>query len=79
MRFVSKWHCVANWRSMSYENSGIDFLMSNNTVEHFELGWCPEEAYLNMIKDAIENLNNNEFWQEQFAQDIWIHQQIEKL
>ena len=77
--FGDKWKCLANWRSMDYENSGIDFLMSDNTVERFELGWCPEEAYFNMIKDAVTNLNNNEFWQEQFAQDIWIHQQIENL
>jgi predicted dehydrogenase len=77
--FGDKWKCLANWRSMDYENSGIDFLMPDNTVERFELGWCPEEAYFNMIKNAVANLNNNEFWQEQFAQDIWIHQQIEKL
>jgi predicted dehydrogenase len=77
--FGDKWKCLANWRSMDYENSGIDFLMSDNTVERFELGWCPEEAYFNMIKDAVANLNNNEFWQEQFAQDIWIHKQIENL
>lgn len=79
INFTNKWKCLANWRSMDYENSGIDFLMSDNTVERFELGWCPEEAYLNMIKDAVENLNNNEFWSEQLAQDLWIHKQIEKL
>jgi len=77
--FGNKWHCSANWRSMSYENSAIEFIMQNNTVERFELGWCPEDAYLNMIKDAVENLNNNDFWQEQLEQDIWIHKRIEVL
>jgi len=77
--FGNKWHCSANWRSMDYENSAIEFIMQDNTVERFDLGWCPEDAYLNMIKDAVENLNNDNFWQEQLEQDIWIHKQIEVL
>jgi len=32
-----------------------------------------------MIKKAVDNLNNNDFWQEQLAHDLWIHKQIEKL
>jgi hypothetical protein len=32
-----------------------------------------------MIETAIKNLNNNEFWKEQFNQDMWIHQQLEAL
>lgn len=44
-----------------------------------KLGLCPEEAYKKMIMMAIENLNNNQYWQDQLAQDIWIHQQIENL
>jgi predicted dehydrogenase len=77
--FGNKWHCVANWRSMTYENSAIEFIMQDNTVECFDLGWCPEEAYLNMIKDAIKNLNNKEFWNNQLEQDLWIHERIESL
>lgn len=79
INFGNKWHCSANWRSMDYENSAIEFIMQDNTVERFDLGWCPEDAYLNMIKDAVENLNNDNFWQEQLEQDIWIHKQIEVL
>ena len=52
--------------------------MSSSAIK-FELGLCPESAYKKMISTAVENLNNKEFWQKQFAQDIWIHQQIEKL
>ena len=39
----------------------------------------PEEAYRAMIENAVNNLNNNEFWTEQLAQDLWIHRQIENL
>ena len=53
--------------------------MKDGTTERFELGWCPEQAYHNMIKDAVDNVNNNEFWQHQFNIDLWIHQRIENL
>lgn len=77
--FGNKWGCQANWRSMDQEDSSIEFIMQDNTVERFELGWCPEEAYLNMIKDAVNNVANNEFWQEQCDIDLWIHKRIENL
>jgi len=77
--FDNKWHLTANWRSMNYENSAIEFIMQNGTVERFELGWCPEEAYYNMIKDAINNVDNSDFWLQQYAIDTWIHERIEKL
>jgi hypothetical protein len=32
-----------------------------------------------MIKDAVDNIDNYDFWQQQFEQDIWIHQQVENL
>jgi hypothetical protein len=77
--FGSKWGCQADWRSMTADNSSIQFIMQDNSVEVFELGWCPEDAYKNMIQDAIDNLNNMDFWSEQLAQDLFIHQQIETL
>ena len=51
----------------------------NSSAVKYELGLCPEIAYKKMIAEAVENLNNKEYWQEQFAQDIWIHRQIENL
>lgn len=75
LQYDDKWHLEANWRDMTKEESCIRF--DNDTV--VDLGWCPESAYKNMIQDAVENLNNNEFWQEQLSQDVWIHQQIEAL
>lgn len=79
IEFGNKWSCQADWRSMTAEDSSIQFIMQDNTVERFELGWCPEEAYHNMIVDAITNINNEDFWTNQIAQDIWIHKQIELL
>jgi predicted dehydrogenase len=77
--FGNKWGCQANWRSMDKEDSSIEFIMQDNSIERFELGWCPESAYHNMIKDAVDNLENMEFWKDQLAKDLWIHQQIENL
>ena len=79
INFGDKWKCAANWRSIDEEDSSIEFIMPDNSIERFELGWCPEEAYYNMIKDAVDNLENMEFWKDQLTKDLWIHQQIENL
>jgi predicted dehydrogenase len=79
INFGDKWKCAANWRSIDEEDSSIEFTMQDNSVERFELGWCPEEAYHNMIVDAITNIDNSEFWLKQYAIDAWIHERIEKL
>lgn len=79
INFGDKWKCAANWRSIDEEDSSIEFTMQDNSVERFELGWCPEEAYHNMIVDAITNTDNSEFWLKQYAIDTWIHERIEKL
>ena len=79
INFTNKWTCSANWRSMDVEDSSIEFIMPDNSVERFELGWCPEEAYQNMIKEAIERVDDAKFWTEQYEQDTWIHTVIEKL
>jgi len=79
INFGSKWRCAANWRSMDEEDSSIAFVMPDNKIERFELGWCPEEAYHNMIVDAIDNVDNSKFWLDQYEIDTWIHERIEKL
>jgi hypothetical protein len=53
--------------------------MKDDSVVVFQLGLCPEDAYQRMIKDAVDNVDNNDFWQIQHDQDIWIHKQIEKI
>lgn len=72
------WILNANWKDDKEDDVHISFDMKNSAVKHV-LGLCPEEAYQAMIENAVNNLNNNEFWTEQLAQDIWIHQQIENL
>lgn len=74
----TKWVLEANWRTLEMTEISIRFGMKSSAVRH-ELGLCPAEAYKKMIAGAIENLNNNDYWQQQLAQDIWIHQQIEVL
>jgi predicted dehydrogenase len=79
INFGDKWLCAANWRSMIDDDSSIEFIMPDNSIERFELGWCPEEAYESMIKEAVEQVDDSKFWTEQYEQDLWIHGIIEKL
>ena len=79
INFGNKWRCAANWRSQDEEDSSIAFVMPNNEIERFDLGWCPEEAYHNMIVDAVDNMDNSDFWLKQYAVDMWIHERIENL
>ena len=74
MSFGERWRVHANWRSLTTEESCVTI---NDTT--IDLGWCPEEAYYNMIKDAVGNIDNDYFWNQQVKQDIWIHKQIETL
>ena len=79
INFGNKWKCAANWRSIDEEDSSIEFVMQDNSVERFELGWCPEEAYHNMIVDAITHMDDYQFWLKQLYIDTWIHERIENL
>ena len=73
------WKLSANWKTnLDHDDSSIAFSMKNSAVRH-ELGLCPESAYKSMVETAVKNLNNTKFWSAQFAQDIWIHEQIENL
>lgn len=72
------WKLGADWKTNTVDDIGISFGGKNSAIR-FELGLCPEEAYQTMIATAWDNINNEEFWTEQFDQDVWIHQQIENL
>jgi predicted dehydrogenase len=73
------WILTANWKTnLDHDDSSISFENNSSAVRH-ELGLCPGAAYKAMITQATNNLNNDEFWQEQLEQDMWIHQQIEFL
>lgn len=72
------WILTANWKDDLVDDVYISFDMKNSASKYV-LGLCPESAYKAMIENAVNNLNNNEFWKEQLEQDLWIHTQIEKL
>jgi predicted dehydrogenase len=67
-----QWHLTANWRCGTHDDVAIHF--GNKDAE---LGLCPEEAYKEMILDALQNIGNDEFWQNQYVQDCWIHSKID--
>lgn len=72
------WVLTANWKDDLADDVCISFDMKNSAAK-YTLGLCPESAYKKMIQTAVANLNNIEFWRKQLQQDLWIHQQIEKL
>ena len=72
------WVLTANWKDDKADDVYISFDMKNSAAK-FVLGLCPESAYKAMIKNAVDNLNNNDFWKDQLQQDLWIHKQIENL
>lgn len=74
-----KWVLSASWKiPVEKDDSSIAFGMKYSAVRH-ELGLCPEDAYKRMIQTAINNLNNDEFWKDQYDQDLWIHRQMEEI
>jgi hypothetical protein len=79
MIFGSKWTLLADWANLHEDNSSIKFTMEDGTMERFELGWCPEDAYESMIKDAITHIDDYQFWLDQYEIDTWIHERIENL
>ena len=74
----TKYVLSANWRTLKDSDISISFDMQGRAIR-YELGLCPELAYKKMIQQALQNLNNEDYWLEQLAQDIWIHKQIERL
>lgn len=72
------WYLSANWKNNVQDDSSISFKTITDT-HRFNLGLCPGEAYKAMITQAMSNIENQDFWQEQLNQDLWIHQQIEKF
>ena len=72
----NKYKLTADWRDTQSDKRNIIF---SNPDYKFELGLCPEQAYENMVNDCIQNIDNEDFWQDQLEKDLWIHKQIENL
>ena len=69
---------IADWRNGIADENYISFADSHSAVKH-DLGLCPDYAYGAMIKTCLDNYHNGEFWQQQLAQDLWIHNILETL
>jgi len=71
-----RWILTADWRSLGDERIHIQFIYPEDDYDIIELGLCPEDAYQSMIQDAINNINDKDFWLDQLEQDLWIHEHI---
>ncbi|CAB4130203.1 MviM Predicted dehydrogenases and related proteins [uncultured Caudovirales phage] len=71
-----RFELVADWRSNVTDDRSIEFVGTTGSIK-FQLGLCPEPAYIAMIETAFRNLNNDAYWDGQFAQDMWIHRTME--
>lgn len=70
------WTLITNWQTDEYDSAHIEFVIDGHS-HIYDLGaWCPSEPYLDMIRTCVKNIDNNKFWNEQYAQDIWIQKQI---
>ena len=79
------WTFTASWQNNKEDLHYIEFDLGTNKVR-FELGdyvtafgGCPAAPYMAMIQAAVDNIDNNNFWQSQLEQDCWIHKQVENL
>jgi predicted dehydrogenase len=80
-----KWTCYASWKNNIKDEFYIKFIVGYKAIK-FDLGdymtafgGCPAGPYISMIKKAVNNLDNDQYWQHQLQQDKWIHTQMEKL
>lgn len=64
---------TADWRSMHTDDISIAFELEDSSIQRFQLGLCPNQVYGAMFRDCVNNLNNQGFWQQQYAMDSWIH------
>lgn len=74
---------TCDWKSrIGVDDQSITFTdfsrkYSSEPIERkFQLGLCPEYAYKNMIVNAIKCLDDDQFWEYQKLQDLWIAQKV---
>ena len=72
-----EWRLVADWRGLNGDDIGIDFHMPDGTIKRFDLGLCPAGAYQTMIRQAVANIDNDNWWHQQYMKDCWIHRMVE--
>lgn len=73
------WNLIVDWKNNCKDENYIEF-ETKLGVFKFDLGeLCPADPYIRMIKTAMNNIDNKEFWLDQYDQDVWIHKQLETL
>jgi predicted dehydrogenase len=75
---IKEYYLVSNWRSNHQEDIGCHYYSDDSEI-HTTLGLCPEEAYSNMIEQALENYENLSWWEHQYRVDHWIHRTIDYI
>lgn len=76
IEFGPKYKLTADWRNIHQDLINIEF-ENDHRLTHVRLGLCPESAYKAMIGDAMNHIDDGDFWRKQFEIDMWIHQQLE--
>lgn len=75
---VRDYYITADWRSNQKDDIGCHYRGTDIKIDT-DLGLCPEEAYANMIDKAVENYENQSWWQHQYSVDHWIHRTIDYI
>jgi oxidoreductase len=73
----TKTYLAADWRSLKVDDQSLQIILDNHERLYFDLGLCPEYAYKEMIRTAVNNISDDDFWKDQLAQDVWIHRMCE--
>ena len=66
-------------RDSASSNVVGDDIAVHTQTKSFELGLCPEEAYKEMIKTALFEKSNDNYWKLQQEMDLWIHIILDNL
>jgi predicted dehydrogenase len=67
----------ANWKSNLMDDVAVHFYKNGEShLKSIQLGLCPEQAYETMIRDCIIHKDDDDFWNKQLQQDLYIQGKI---
>ena len=67
----------ANWKSNLMDDVAVHFYKNGEShLKSIQLGLCPEQAYETMIRDCIIHNDDDDFWNKQLQQDLYIQGKI---
>ena len=66
---------MASWKSPFGDDVAMHFYKNGESNgESVQLGLCPENAYKEMIRNAIIHQEDEMFWSKQIEIDLWIQE-----